>query len=159
MLTAASRAIIVQVALVREAEKTLKRISAYFHVWAKVRSFIVGTLPQEQFTLLTDYDPDSPYVVAYQTVYANIRSNWDSEHNRQHAISLTTPATYKGQAAVAANIAITAAQSGTPRPTCTRCLYPASISFAVEKRFPRHRKEIGCSLQSCGISWSVCASF
>lgn len=74
----------------------------------------MGTLPQEQFTLLTDYDPDSPYVVAYQTVYTNIRSNWDSDHNRQHAISLTTPATYKEQAALAANIAITAAQSGTP---------------------------------------------
>ncbi len=74
----------------------------------------MGTLPQEQFTLLTDYDPDSPYAVAYQTIYTNIRLNWDSEHNRQYAISLTTPATYKEQAAVAANIAIAAARSGTP---------------------------------------------
>jgi Mrp family chromosome partitioning ATPase len=74
----------------------------------------VGTPPREQFTLLTDYDPESPYAVAYQTVYTNIRSHWDSEHNKQLTISLTTPALYEGQAAVAANIAIAAAQSGTP---------------------------------------------
>lgn len=74
----------------------------------------MGTHPQEQFTLLTDYDPDSPYAVAYQAVYTNICSHWESEHNKQLTISLTTPAPYKGQAAVAANIAIAAAQSGTP---------------------------------------------
>ncbi len=74
----------------------------------------MGTHPQEQFTLLTDYDPESPYAVAYHTVYTNIRSHWDSEHNKQFTISLTTPAPYKGQATVAANIAIAAAQSGTP---------------------------------------------
>ena len=114
ILTAQSRAIIVQIALIREAEKTLKRISAYRHVWGKKGSFIVGTHPPGQFTLLTDYDPDSPYAVAYQTVYTNIRSHWESEHNKQLTISLTTPALYEGQAAVAANIAIAAAQSGTP---------------------------------------------
>lgn len=80
----------------------------------KKGSFIVGTHPPEQFTLLTDYDPESPYAVAYQTVYTNIRSHWESEHNKHLIISLTTPALYKGQAAVAANIAIAAAQSGTP---------------------------------------------
>ena len=105
ILTAQSRAIIVQIALIREAEKTLKRISAYRHVWGKKGSFIVGTHPPGQFTLLTDYDPDSPYAVAYQTVYTNIRSHWESEHNKQLTISLTTPALYEGQAAVAANIA------------------------------------------------------
>lgn len=74
----------------------------------------MGTHPPEQFTLLTDYDPDSPYAIAYQTVYTNIRAHWESEHNKQPTISLTTPAPYKGQAAIAANIAIAAAQSGTP---------------------------------------------
>jgi Mrp family chromosome partitioning ATPase len=74
----------------------------------------VGTHPQGQFALLTDYDPDSPYAVAYQTVYMNIRSHWESAHNKQPTISLTTPTPYKAQTAVAANIAIAAAQSGTP---------------------------------------------
>lgn len=74
----------------------------------------MGTPPREQFTLLTNYDPESPYAVAYRTVYTNIRSHWGSEHNKQLTISLTTPTRYKAQAAVAANIAIAAAQSGTP---------------------------------------------
>jgi Mrp family chromosome partitioning ATPase len=80
----------------------------------KLRSFFVGTLLQEQLTLLTDYDPDSAYSVAYQTVYANVRFNWDSERSKHYAIAISTPAPYRGQAAVAANVAIAAAQSTTP---------------------------------------------
>jgi len=74
----------------------------------------VGTPSHEQFTLLTDYDSDSAYSVAYQKVYANIRFNWDSERSKQYAISFTTPTTCSEQAALAANIAIAAAQNGTP---------------------------------------------
>ncbi len=94
----------------------------------------MGTHPQEQFTLLTDYDPDSPYAVAYQTVYTNIRSHWESEHNKQLTISLTTPTGYKGQAAVAANIAIAAAQSGTPTILVDANLSAPSLRFTSEDR-------------------------
>ncbi|HEV2661433.1 MAG TPA: hypothetical protein VGU68_12575, partial [Ktedonobacteraceae bacterium] len=92
----------------------------------------MGTHPQEHFTLLTDYDPDSPYAVAYRTVYTNIRSHWDSEHNKQLTIALTTPAPYKAQATVAANIAIAAAQSGTPTILVDADLSALSLRFTSE---------------------------
>ncbi len=69
---------------------------------------------QEQMTLLTDYDIDSAYNVAYQKLYANINFAWDREHVKQQTVLVTTPAAYAGQAIVPANIAIAAAQSGTP---------------------------------------------
>ena len=69
---------------------------------------------QEQVALLTDYDAGSAFSEAYHTLYANIRFSWDSEKSKQHTLLLTTPSTYTGQAAVAANIGIAAAQSGTP---------------------------------------------
>nr|HET6901608.1 hypothetical protein [Ktedonobacteraceae bacterium] len=67
----------------------------------------------EQVALLTDYDAGSAYSVAYHTLYANICCNWNNEQT-QHTLLLTTPSTYAGQAMVAANVAIAAAQSGTP---------------------------------------------
>lgn len=69
---------------------------------------------QEQVALLTDYDAGSAFSEAYHTLYANIRFSWDSEKSKQHTLLLTTPSTYTGQAAVAANVGIAAAQSGTP---------------------------------------------
>jgi len=69
---------------------------------------------QEQVTLLTDYDTDSAYSLAYQNLYANISFNWNREQVMQQTVLLTTPTTYVGQAAVATNVAIAAAQSGTP---------------------------------------------
>lgn len=74
----------------------------------------MGMPSQEQVTLLTDYDATSAYSTAYQALYTNIRFNWDNEETRQHTILLTTPATYTGRAAAAANIAIAAAQDGMP---------------------------------------------
>lgn len=74
----------------------------------------MGTLSQEQVALLTDYNPDSAYSIAYHTVYANIRFNWDTDQQRQYAILPTTPADYPGRATAATNIAIAAAQNGTP---------------------------------------------
>jgi capsular exopolysaccharide synthesis family protein len=73
----------------------------------------VGIPPQEQVTLLTDYDKNSAYSQAYQTLYTNIRFNWDDKAEQQHSILLTTPAEYAGRAAAPANIAIAAAQNGT----------------------------------------------
>ncbi|GAC1422654.1 MAG: hypothetical protein PVS3B3_02500 [Ktedonobacteraceae bacterium] len=69
---------------------------------------------QEQMTLLTDYDPDSAFSIAYQKVYANISFAWDREHIKQQTVLFATPTPYLGQAAVPANVAIAAAQSGTP---------------------------------------------
>ncbi len=70
--------------------------------------------PQEQMTLLTDYDTDSAYSVAYEKLYANISFAWDREKVKQQTVLLTTPTPYAGQAVVPANVAIAAAQSGTP---------------------------------------------
>ena len=69
---------------------------------------------QEQVTLLTDYDTDSAFSVAYQKLYANISFEWNREQIRQYTLLFATPTPYSGQATVPANVAIAAAQSGTP---------------------------------------------
>jgi len=74
----------------------------------------VSIRSQDQVALLTDYDAGSAFSEAYHTLYANIRFSWDSEKKKQHTLLLSTPSTYAGQAAVAANVGIAAAQSGTP---------------------------------------------
>lgn len=68
----------------------------------------------EQVALLTDYDANSAYSEAFYTLYTNIRFNWNSEKDRQLTLLITTPGPFAGQAGIAANIAIAAAQSGTP---------------------------------------------
>jgi Mrp family chromosome partitioning ATPase len=73
----------------------------------------VSIRSQEQVALLTDYDSGSAYSAAYYTFFANIRFNWTQEQ-RVHTLLLCPPATYAGQATVAANVAIAAAKSGTP---------------------------------------------
>ncbi len=69
---------------------------------------------QEQVALLTDYDNNSAYSIAYQRLYASIRLNWNSDQVKQQSILLATPKSYVEQATAAANIAIASAQSGTP---------------------------------------------
>ena len=69
---------------------------------------------QEQTALLTDYDTNSAYSNAYYSLYATIRSHWDSEQDRQYTLLLVAPTAYPEYATAAANIAIAAAQSGTP---------------------------------------------
>lgn len=69
---------------------------------------------QEQMTLLTDYEPDSAYSLAYQKLYANISFTWDRAQTKQQTLLLTTPTPYNGHAVVPANVAIAAAQSGIP---------------------------------------------
>ena len=68
----------------------------------------------EQVALLTDYDAGSAYSEAFYTLYANIRFNWNSEKDRQLTLLITTPTAFAGQAGIAANVAIAAAQSGMP---------------------------------------------
>jgi len=84
----------------------------------------VGTLSEEHYTLLTDYDKNSAYSEAYRTLYANMcldgfdqRQNDHAEappSSQCHTLLLTTPSAYAEYATVAANLAIVAAQSGTP---------------------------------------------
>ncbi len=69
---------------------------------------------QEQVALLTDYDANSAYSNAYYRLYATICSHWDSEQDQQYTLLLAAPTAYPEYASVAANVAIAAAQSGTP---------------------------------------------
>jgi Mrp family chromosome partitioning ATPase len=80
----------------------------------------MGNRTNEQYALLTDYDTDTAYSEAFHTLFANIRFTWSSDKAKQspihnvHSLLLTTPSNYDDQAAVAANLAIVAAQSSTP---------------------------------------------
>lgn len=69
---------------------------------------------QEQFELLTDYDTGSAYSEAYRTIYANIRFNLDKAQEKPHTLLLTMISASSPQVVLAANVAIIAAQSGTP---------------------------------------------
>ncbi len=74
----------------------------------------MGTPSQEQAKLLTDYDTGSAYNLAYQTLFANVRFSWDNTPGQFHTVLFTTPATYANKNITLANIAIAAAQNGTP---------------------------------------------
>lgn len=89
---------------------------------------------QEQVALLTDYDTNSAYSAAYHTFFANIRFNWNKEQHI-HTLLLCPPATYAGQATVAANVAIVAAKSGTPTILVDADLRASSLEqrFGMEK--------------------------
>ena len=96
----------------------------------------MGILSQEQIALLTDYDPTTQYSLAYHTVYNTICFNWDKKQVEQHAILLVTPADYAGQATAPANLAIAAAQNGTPTILVDADLHNPSLQqrFGTEKR-------------------------
>jgi len=72
----------------------------------------VGKTSQEQHALLTDYDRRSAYSEALHTLFANIRFQWAQEPVKSHSLLITTPAAYGDYPALAANLAIVAAQSG-----------------------------------------------
>ena len=70
---------------------------------------------REQTTLqalLIDYDTNSTYWEAYQTLFANLRVNWES--HLAHTLLMTTATTSPEHRLVAANLAITAANSNMP---------------------------------------------
>lgn len=69
---------------------------------------------ERQAGLLTEYDAESAYTLAYQTLFTNICFNWDTTPGRSHTLLLTTPAAYTGKSLALTNIAITAAQNGYP---------------------------------------------
>ncbi len=75
----------------------------------------MGNSSKEQYTLLTDYEITTAYSEAFHTLFANIRFNWErdsSELSHVHTLLLAPASDYAEQAAVAANLAIVAAQSG-----------------------------------------------
>jgi capsular exopolysaccharide synthesis family protein len=80
----------------------------------RIEESSVSVPSQEQVTLLTDFESETAYSAAYHTLYANIRFNWESEQIKQHTILITAPTTTPRQSEVVANVAIAAAQNGTP---------------------------------------------
>ena len=95
----------------------------------------MGNQTQEKHTLLTDFAPDTAYNEALRTFYANIRFHWDNSANqtsRSHSLLITTPVAYGDYAAVAANLAIVAAQSGT-----------ATILVDADLRSPSYQQRFG----------------
>jgi protein-tyrosine kinase len=83
--------------------------------YAEDKEHCVGTPSRrEQLALLSDYDPGSTYYAAYHTLYANIRFSWESAQVKQHSLLLAAATTTSVHATVATNLAIAAAQSGTP---------------------------------------------
>lgn len=97
----------------------------------------MGNSSKEQYTLLTDYESDTAYSEAFHTLFANIRFNWERDSNELphvHTLLLTTASDYGEQAAVAANLAIVAAQSG-----ATTILVDADLrSPSLQQRFGLH---------------------
>ncbi|MBO0779263.1 MAG: CpsD/CapB family tyrosine-protein kinase [Ktedonobacteraceae bacterium] len=74
----------------------------------------MSTLSHKHIALLSDYEAGSAYAAAYHTLYTNISLDWDRERTCQRTILFTTPMPYPGLATASANVAIAAAQNGTP---------------------------------------------
>jgi Mrp family chromosome partitioning ATPase len=75
----------------------------------------LGNQTQEQHTLVTDFAGSTAYSEALRTFYANIRFQWEKSTERPtvaRSLLIATPAAFGDYAAVAANLAIVAAQSG-----------------------------------------------
>lgn len=76
----------------------------------------MGNRTQEQYALLTDFAQSTAYSEALRTFYANIRFQWETSTERParaRSLLVATPVACGDYAAVAANLAIVAAQSGT----------------------------------------------
>jgi Mrp family chromosome partitioning ATPase len=81
-----------------------------------MRDKALGNQTQEQHALVTDFAQSTAYSEALRTFYANLRFQWEksaSRPARAHSLLIATPVAYGDYAAVAANLAIVAAQSGT----------------------------------------------
>ena len=74
----------------------------------------MGNRTQEQHTLVTDFARSTAYSEALRTFYANIRFQWEKDTERParaRSLLIATPVAAGDYAAVAANLAIVAAQS------------------------------------------------
>ncbi len=75
----------------------------------------MGNRTQEQHALVTDFARSTAYSEALRTFYANIRFQWETDAGRParaHSLLITTPVAVGDYTAVAANLAIVAAQGG-----------------------------------------------
>lgn len=75
----------------------------------------MGNRTQERHALVTDFAQSTAYSEALRTFYANIRFQWEKNvagPARAHSLLITTPVGAGDYAAVAANLAIVAAQGG-----------------------------------------------
>jgi Mrp family chromosome partitioning ATPase len=75
----------------------------------------LGNRTSEQHTLITDFAGSTTYGEALRTFYANIRFQWQKDTERPacvRSLLIATPVAAGDYAAVAANLAIVAAQSG-----------------------------------------------
>jgi protein-tyrosine kinase len=103
----------------------------------------VGNQTQEQRALLTDFAHTTMYSEALRTLYANIRFQWENSAERPacaHSLLITTPSAYGDYAAVAANLAIVAAQSGS-----------AAILVDADLRTPSYQQRFGLE-KTTGLS-------
>jgi protein-tyrosine kinase len=74
----------------------------------------LGKQSKEQFALITDFDLNTSFSEAFHILFANIRFHWATntpESSSIHTLLLTSVSEYTEQSAVAANLAIVAAQS------------------------------------------------
>ena len=74
----------------------------------------MGNQSKEQHALLTDFDLNTSFSEAFHTLFANIRFNWETNIiglSSIHTLLLTSISEYAEQSAIAANLAIVAAQS------------------------------------------------
>ena len=105
----------------------------------------MGIPSDERYALLTDYDTGSALSESYRTLFVNIRSSWDHDVTKEpsplqcHTMLLATPSAYADYAAVVANLAIVAAQSGIP-----------TILVDADLRYPRLQQRFGLR-QSPGL--------
>ncbi len=98
----------------------------------------MGNQTQEKHTLLTDFAHSTAYSEALRTLYANIRFQWENSTSRParaRSLLIATPVACGDYAAVAANLAIVAAQSGTDTLLVDADLRSASYAqrFGLEK--------------------------
>ncbi|HVB75146.1 MAG TPA: CpsD/CapB family tyrosine-protein kinase [Ktedonobacteraceae bacterium] len=104
----------------------------------------MGNRSQEQHSLLTDFAQSSAYSEALRTFYANIRFQWENSSAERpanaHSLLIATPVAYGDYAAVAANLAIIAAQSGS-----------ATILVDADLRSPGYQQRFGVE-KTTGLS-------
>ena len=75
----------------------------------------MGNRSNEQYALITDFDQNTSFSEAFHTLFANIRFNWEIHSDEVpsiHTTLLASATEYAEQSAIAANLAIVAAQSG-----------------------------------------------
>ena len=94
----------------------------------------MGNRSNEQYALITDFDQNTSFSEAFHTLFANIRFHWErhpDEVTSIHTMLITSATEYSEQSAVAANLAIVAAQSN-----YTTILVDADLrSPGLQKRF------------------------